>query len=253
MNNRITLLVLPAVLIAAVVSGCVQEVSDHGIEMPSPTPTPTSKGTTPTQSAPSTGMEVDLSISNAPALNQTAELTCTITSISDAHNTTAQITLPEGLVLVSGNLYWTGDIIVPEEEKRKHPRPNRSDPDYDRLCEEYVYPKGRVEFSAVVKTVEVGHWNLVARANGEGIYGSGIDRLYISVFEDEATVSDRLPLAKDWAVSKGCVVVNKSEIPPRIHTPGQIHTPSINTEKPVEHGEVNLRPIPNFTAKNRTR
>ena len=38
MDNRTTTLVLSAVLIAAVLSGCVQEVSDHGIETVGPTP-----------------------------------------------------------------------------------------------------------------------------------------------------------------------------------------------------------------------
>ncbi|RLD05399.1 MAG: hypothetical protein DRI32_04150 [Chloroflexi bacterium] len=40
MNNRTTILVLSAVLIAAVLSGCVEEVSDHGIETVGPTPQP---------------------------------------------------------------------------------------------------------------------------------------------------------------------------------------------------------------------
>lgn len=68
-------------------------------------------------------LEVELSISNAPALNETAELTCVVTSVRDAKNTTARIELPEGFILVSGNLTWEGDIIVPEEEKLKHPLP----------------------------------------------------------------------------------------------------------------------------------
>ena len=38
MNSRTTILVLSAVLIAAVLSGCVEELSDHGIETVGPTP-----------------------------------------------------------------------------------------------------------------------------------------------------------------------------------------------------------------------
>ena len=210
--NRSTILILSAVLIAAALSGCVQEISDHGIEIPSPTPqpnvttsptpTPTSKGTTPTQSVPSTGMEVDLSISNAPALNQTAELTCTITSISDAYNTTAQITLPEGLVLVSGNLYWTGDIIVSEEEKRKHPRPplNGSGPEWEQLWEEYTYPEGTTEFSVIIKSVKVGNWTIAATAGCEVFTQDGVrcgrlgdsDYVYLAVREDTAWISETL-------------------------------------------------------------
>ncbi|MDD3291340.1 MAG: Ig-like domain-containing protein [Methanocellales archaeon] len=149
---------------------------------------------------PSTGMEVNLSISNAPALNETAELICTITSISDAYNTTARIELPKGLVLASGNLSWNGDIIVPEEEKLKHPRPNRSDPEYDRLCEEYEYPKGRVEFSAVVKSVEIGNWTIAATAGYDVFteecirYGrlGDSDYVYVAVRENTAWISETL-------------------------------------------------------------
>ena len=206
-KNAKIILILSAVLIAVMLAGCVQEISE--VETPSPapqvtppSPTPTSKGTPSTQSVPSTGMEVNLSISNAPALNETAELTCTITSIYDAYNNTAQIELPAGLVLVSGNLSWTGDIIVPEEEKRKHPRPplNGSGPEWDRLWEEYEYPKSRVEFSAIVKSVEVGNWTITATAGynvftQEGIqYGrlGDSDYIYVAVREDTAWISETL-------------------------------------------------------------
>lgn len=110
----------------------------------------------------------------------------------------------------------------------------------NRLWREYEYPKGRVEFSAVVKAVKVGHWNISARARGEGIPGGGIDRIYISVFKDKATVSDSPPLAEDWAFSKRCPVVNESEIPPRMQPPAK----RINIPKPAKHDEENLRPLP---------
>jgi len=42
-------------------------------------------------------IEVDLSISNAPALGETAEITCTIASVFDAPNTSAQIILTDEL------------------------------------------------------------------------------------------------------------------------------------------------------------
>ena len=195
MDKNKTTLVLLGVLIAAVLlSGCVEEISNNVTVTPSPTPT--SKGTPSTQSVPSTGMEVNLSISNAPALNETAELTCTITSISDAYNTTAQIELPAGLVLVSGNLSWNGDIIVPEEEKRKHPRPSLGSPAWEK----YEYPKGKAEFSVLVKSAEVGNWTIAATAGynvftQEGIqYGrlGDSDYIYVAVREDTAWISETL-------------------------------------------------------------
>jgi hypothetical protein len=71
MNNRTTTLLLSAVLIAAVLCGCVEELSDHGIETVCPTPqlnvtpsaTPISKVTpsqsptlTPESTSPISGM-----------------------------------------------------------------------------------------------------------------------------------------------------------------------------------------------------
>jgi len=238
-RNRKTILILSTAVFAAValvgfgaMAGYQQRVSNEEVEPQSEI----------IDIYPSSGMEVELSISNAPALNETAELTCVVTSVRDAKNTTARIELPEGFVFVSGDLTWAGDIIVPEEEKLKHPRPpsDCSGPECNRLWRGYEYPKGRVEFSAVVKAVKVGHWNISARARGEGIPGGGIDRIYISVFKDKATVSDSPPLAEDWAFSERCPVVNESEIPPRMQPPAK----RINIPKPAKHDEENLRPLP---------
>ena len=200
-RNRKTILILSTAVFAAValvrfgaMAGYQQRVSNEEVEPQSEI----------IDIYPSSGMEVELSISNAPALNETAELTCVVTSVRDAKNSTVRIELPEGFILVSGDFTWAGDIIVPEEEKLKHPRPpsDCSGPECNRLWREYEYPKGRVEFSAVVKAVKVGHWNISARARGEGIPGGGIDRIYISVFEDKATVSDSPP-KNNWISGGG--------------------------------------------------
>jgi len=120
-------------------------------------------------SLPSIPMEVNLSLSNAPALNETAELTCTITSTSDfgAPNTTAQITLPEGFELISGNLSWHGDIVA----------------------------NGQESFNIVIKSVKTGIWTITASAGypiPDGWYGDE-DHLYISVSEGTALVSKTSP------------------------------------------------------------
>jgi hypothetical protein len=62
----------------------------------------------------STPITVQLIISTAPRLNEQADLTFTITSVKDAPNTTATITLPEGTDLISGDLEWIGDLIAYE-------------------------------------------------------------------------------------------------------------------------------------------
>jgi hypothetical protein len=51
-----------------------------------------------------------ISISHAPLLNETAELIYTVSSRIDFPNIEAQIILPEGAVLVDGNLEWQGDL-----------------------------------------------------------------------------------------------------------------------------------------------
>jgi len=115
--------------------------------------------------APSSPIDVRLSVSKAPPLNQAADLTCTVTSALNAPNTTIRVTLPEGFALLSGDLSWRGDILK----------------------------DGRVEVRAVIKAIKVGNWTIEATAGypfaGDGWYGD-VDRLYIHVSEDSAYVSE---------------------------------------------------------------
>ncbi len=43
-------------------------------------------------------------------LNEIIEITCTVTSIANAPNTTAEIILPKGVDLISGDITWKGDL-----------------------------------------------------------------------------------------------------------------------------------------------
>lgn len=112
-------------------------------------------------------MDADLSISGAPALNQTANLTCTITALSeDVANTRARITLPNGFELVSGDLKWEG----------------------------YLAKDVPLQLTATIKSVRTGIWEIRADADfymmerdGWGI-STGHDSLYIRVSEDTAAV-----------------------------------------------------------------
>lgn len=65
-------------------------------------------------SEPSSLPKADLSISEAPALNEVVKLTLTVLFHGDAANTTAQIKLPGGATLLSGNLTWQGDLKAGE-------------------------------------------------------------------------------------------------------------------------------------------
>ena len=53
---------------------------------------------------------INLSISKVPLVNESADLTCNVSSIMDAPNTTATISLPEGVELVKGELNGQWDL-----------------------------------------------------------------------------------------------------------------------------------------------
>ena len=83
-----------------IVDAVTGEILGYGIPEESP---PFPPPVEDTATAPSSPIGVDLSISNTPALNETAEITCTITSVFDAPNTSAQIILPDGFELASSS------------------------------------------------------------------------------------------------------------------------------------------------------
>ena len=58
-----------------------------------------------------TPISVQLAISSPPILNEIVQVNCAISSVLDAPNSTAEIILPEGAHLVSGNLKWSGDLL----------------------------------------------------------------------------------------------------------------------------------------------
>jgi len=79
--------------------------------------------------------------------------------------TNVQIKLPEGLALAKGDLSWLGDIPA----------------------------NGIIEVKSVIKAINVGNWTIEATAGysvTEDSYYGDVDRLYISVSEDSAYVSE---------------------------------------------------------------
>jgi len=65
-------------------------------------------------SDPSTPITVRLILSKVPQLNELVDLTFIVSSVLDAPNTTATILLPDGAVLVDGDLEWAGDLAANE-------------------------------------------------------------------------------------------------------------------------------------------
>jgi hypothetical protein len=60
----------------------------------------------------STPITVRLILTKAPRLNEEVALTFIISTVRDAPDTTATISLPESAVLVSGNLDWKGVLLA---------------------------------------------------------------------------------------------------------------------------------------------
>lgn len=90
------------------------------------------------------GIEVNLSISEPPALNETAELTLSVTTVRDVSNISVKIMLPEGLEILSGDLLWQGKLAK-NQKKSVH---------------------------ANVKAVKTGNWTIIGAATG------GTDYIY---------------------------------------------------------------------------
>ena len=218
MSRNVIILVLSAVLIATILSGCVEKISDYGIETPSVTPTSQpnvtpSPTTSPSEGVPSPPQRINLSISNAPALNQTAELTCEM--LIESTNTTTEIELPEGFELVSGNLTWKDG-----------------------------------GGSVIVKAVKTGNWTIAAAAehyvvteNGTLCHDWGsVDRVYVAVREDTAWVSET-PFTEIPPLPPGPVIEPRINATPEL-TPVKTPPGTIITPKPAKPPSV-----PSFSQK----
>lgn len=125
-----------------------------------------------TSGAPAHAMVVQLSMSDSPVLGKPVQVTNTFAlqkwSKWDAENTRARIELPEGFELVEGKLEWNGDVL-----------------------------RGKTyEITATIRAIKTGDWKIRGGAfysPSKGDHRGGTDNLYISVYEDHATVSDDMP------------------------------------------------------------
>jgi len=173
---------------------------------------------------PANPMKVDLSISNAPALGETAELTCTITSHYDALNVTAEIILDSGFELVAGDLVWEGDLAVDTP----------------------------IQFKATIKSIKIGNWIIQAKAGYspyEGAYYTDGGGLYISVGEDSATVSRGRPESE---VPQSEKRLESSETPSIPSSPIQVDLSISNAPALNEMAELTCTVTSSYDAPNVT-
>jgi len=116
--------------------------------------------TTPPAVGPSSPISVDLEMEKAPRLEEAVTLTCTVKSIGyDGPASTASIELPEGAVLVNGDLKWEGDL------KADIP----------------------IQFTATIKFVKEGYWKIKAVANrvvNEYSIWGDMDSIFLRVTEE---------------------------------------------------------------------
>ncbi len=141
-------------------------------------------------------MVIELSLSNAPSLGETAEVTLTATAIHEAPGAQVYFNLPEGFELVSGDWWWDGDLAK----------------------------DAQVELKATVRSVKTGRWHISAT----GTYSPSetsrkvvyVDCLRIYVFEDSADILHippmRLEPQKDSATASDTMpaVITPEPLPP---------------------------------------
>jgi len=202
MNNRTAIFILSTVLIASVLSGCMQETSE--IEAPDADPTALElEGISPSMSAPFSIKNWkyvsyrNLSISNAPALNQTARITYSIIPDRDIEVLLVHISFRDGFefVEVEGErlLTWGGKMPVGDLERCARWRPTN-------LSKGEMY-----QFSATIKAVKTGNFTITG--------DDWEDEIYISVSEDSACIRDEpFPEPPEFPVLGRSYVLNKSEL-----------------------------------------
>lgn len=126
--------------------------------------TPTTQSTVENLDRPAMPIEMDLSFSALPLVDQALALAFWVRPLIDAPNTTARITLPEGLEPVGGVLDWQGDVAADKA----------------------------VDIQVEVKASKTGFSNIIAesvtRLSGSALFGRSL-RAYVDVSETGVTVS----------------------------------------------------------------
>ena len=119
-------------------------------------------------SVPEGFVSVNLSISNAPAMGRVATLNANILANAQSPNLSARIDLPPGLQAVGPNPVWSGTLERGQS----------------------------ASFRVPVRAVAVGEWVVELKAGtltGGDIAVEDIDRLHLTIGQDESKVSETQP------------------------------------------------------------
>ncbi len=158
--------------------------------------------------SPSSPINVDLSISKLPILNEAVDLTCKVASVYDAPNSTAQIKLSKGATLISGSLEWNGDL-----------RANIP-----------------VSFSSQIIFKDIGHQTIEATARhivDDKNSWSDLDAIYLDIGSESSTFGWPVTPVPVMRTDKYSVIKTDIEIShaPRINEPAKLF---ITTLSPVD-------------------
>ncbi len=125
-------------------------------------------------------INLDLSISGKPSLNQIVVVTLTATPKVEAPNSTLEILVPKGFVVVSGDIFWKGTI-----------------------------DKGAtISLSAQIKPVKTGHWTIEATAMSLA-FGK-TTKLFVLVTESAATSKVSNSPLRPTSPEANATVLNRS-------------------------------------------
>lgn len=168
-------------------------------------------GCAPVETTPHPGITVEVSFPDgAPPLDQEAELNCVITSQRlTLENMSVEIRLPEGLELVSGELFWLGDVAKGDEI---------------------------VAIEAIVRAVKIGNWAIELSKSidpeeqgGFGFMPGWLDAIYVSVSEDSAEWGIYPPWYKNGSHAVPITVVDAPVVidfsishPPLLNEPAEL-------------------------------
>src|SRR3989338_1308890 len=172
--------------------------------------------------SPSSTMSINLTFNETPLINKSVNLTTQLLSIINATNTTANVTLPYSIELITGSTQWDGSLI---ENITKN-------------------------LTMTIKVNTTGNFTIEANARDPPsgtTYMGAREFIYLEVTDTNTIVSDVPALNSSWNYTKYSVQINTTSEPPSLP---ENSTSIQSTDVLPNHATVNLsvlRPLINDT------
>lgn len=152
----------------------------------------------PVNLAPRLPLNIELSFTQQPSLNQAVDLTCSVRSEFDVADASVEIDLPSGFIVIDGDLNWEGEILGGTQ----------------------------VEFNVKVKMVELGDWEIQAQVSSQALDFSNWGWLFVFASEDNVTVSDTPVIPENMLGVK----LDESQLPSEYRLDTEERLNSLSTE-----------------------